>query len=231
MLTPLIAGYVVCSIVAGVFTSSIGYYSPAMVMGTVLAIAGAALLTTINLQTTTARIVGYQLLYGFGVGFGFGQQSYVVQTILPRTDVPIGVTLVTRSQNLSASIFVAVVQSIFQSELRSRLPSASGGADLTSLSSSGAVDFISSLPVDEQQQARESYSASLVQTMYISLALSVASTVGALCIRWGSMRKGNDQTQGVGEDKPASSELHETGGGQEKAIHRQASQTRGANGD
>ncbi|KAK9413707.1 putative Major facilitator superfamily (MFS) profile domain-containing protein, partial [Seiridium unicorne] len=77
MLTPLIADYVVCSIIAGVFTSSIGYYSPAMVMGTVLAIAGAPLLITINLQTTTARIVGCQLLYGFGVGFDFGQPSYV----------------------------------------------------------------------------------------------------------------------------------------------------------
>ncbi|KAM0813975.1 putative Major facilitator superfamily (MFS) profile domain-containing protein [Seiridium cardinale] len=231
MLTPLIAGYVVCSIIAGVLTSSIGYYSPAMVMGTVLAIAGAALLTTINLQTTTARIAGYQLLYGFGVGFGFGQPSYVVQTILPPADVPIGVTLVTLFQNLSASIFVAVAQSIFQSELRSRLASASGGADLTSLSSSGAVDFISSLPANEQQQAREAYSASLVQTMYISLALSAASTVGALCIRWGSMKKGNDQTQGVGEDELPSNGLHETGGGQEKAIHAQASQTQGVNGD
>ncbi|TGO60708.1 hypothetical protein BCON_0033g00200 [Botryotinia convoluta] len=50
-------------------------------------IAGAALLTTINLHSSTARIVGYQLVYGFEVGLG--QPSYIVQTLLPEKDVPI----------------------------------------------------------------------------------------------------------------------------------------------
>ncbi|ETS81320.1 hypothetical protein PFICI_06322 [Pestalotiopsis fici W106-1] len=186
MLTPLIAGYVVCSVVAGILTSALGYYNPGMIAGTALAIAGSALLVTIKLQTTAGRIIGYQLLYGFGVGFGFGQPSYVVQTILAPSEVPIGVTLITLFQNLSASIFVAVAQSIFQGELASRFNSVAS----SSFSSSGAVDFISSLPIEEQQSAREAYGTSLIKTLYISLALSAASTVGALGIRWGSMKQG-----------------------------------------
>lgn len=194
MLTPLIAGYVVCSVIAGILTSAIGYYNPGMIAGTVLAIAGSALLVTVDLNTTTARVVGYQLLYGFGVGFGFGQPSYVVQTILPPSEVPIGVTLVTLCQNLSASIFVAVAQSIFQGELTTKLTSLPNNVNSSSLSSSGAVDFIASLPAEDQQRAREAYSTSLITTLYISLALSALSTVGAISIRWGSMKHEDNPT-------------------------------------
>lgn len=51
LLTPLIAGYVVSSIVAGGLTSGVGYYNPAMILGTLLTVAGSALLTTVKLHT------------------------------------------------------------------------------------------------------------------------------------------------------------------------------------
>ncbi|KAI1866327.1 uncharacterized protein JN550_007715 [Neoarthrinium moseri] len=194
LLTPLIASYVVSSIVAGVFTSAIGYYNPGMIIGTALAIAGATLLTTIDLKTSIARIVGYQILYGFGIGFGFGQPSYVVQTVLPTVEVPIGVTLVTLFQNLSASIFVAAAQSIFQGELRSRFGSLSPGSNASFLNS-GAIELIYSLPPEAQQEAKEAYSKSLTLTFYISLALSAASIVGALSIGWVSMKSSHNQVQ------------------------------------
>lgn len=50
LLTPLIAGYVVASIVAGAITSGTGYYNPAMILATALTVAGCALLTTVNVQ-------------------------------------------------------------------------------------------------------------------------------------------------------------------------------------
>lgn len=209
MLTPLIAGYVVCSVIAGILTSAIGYYNPGMIAGTVLAIAGSALLVTVDLNTTTARVVGYQLLYGFGVGFGFGQPSYVVQTILPPSEVPIGVTLVTLCQNLSASIFVAVAQSIFQGELTTKLTFLSNNVNSASLSSSGAVDFIASLPPEDQQRAREAYSTSLITTLYISLALSALSTVGAMSIRWGSMKHEDTPTMTEERNIPEAENLNQ----------------------
>lgn len=188
LLIPLIAGYVVASVIAGGFTSAIGYYNPGMIVGTILAIAGSALLTTLDLRSGTGRIVGYQLLYGFGVGFGFGQPSYVVQTVLAPGDVPIGVTLVTLLQNLSASVFVAVAQSIFQGELRRRLSSSFPSGGVPAVSGLGAGDFLSLFPPDEQPMVKQIYSKSLLLTLYISLALSAASSVGATCTRWGSMK-------------------------------------------
>ncbi|KAI1384888.1 major facilitator superfamily domain-containing protein [Hypoxylon trugodes] len=193
LLSPLIAGYVVCSIVAGAVTSMVGYYNPGMIAGTALAIAGAALLTTIDLNSSTARIVGYQLLYGFGVGFGFGQPSYVVQTVLPSADIPVGVTFITLVQNLSSSIFVAVAQSILQGELHSHLQSIIPDLDVSLLLNLDAGDSISTLPPESQGAAIMAYSRSLILTLYILLALSCMSAVGALGARWGSMKKGRNE--------------------------------------
>ncbi|KAI1469543.1 major facilitator superfamily domain-containing protein [Daldinia caldariorum] len=208
LLSPLIAGYVVGSIIAGAVTSMVGYYNPGMIAGTALAIAGAALLTTINLDSSTARIVGYQLLYGFGVGFGFGQPSYVVQTVLPSADIPVGVTFITLTQNLSSSIFVAVAQSILQGELRSRLQSVIPDLDVSSLLNSGAGDLISTLPPESRGAAIEAYSRSLILTLYISLALSCVSVIGALGIRWGSMKK--VKSEALNGTEPQTIEQEET---------------------
>lgn len=189
LLTPLIAGYVVASILAGGITSGFKYYNPAMIIGTALSIAGAALLTTVNLHSSTARIVGYQLVYGFGVGFGFGQPSYIVQTLLPAKDVPIGVTFITLVQNLSASVFVAVAQSIFQGEMHKRLePLLPHSSNSSSILLSALPTILSSLPPETRETAKTAISDSITRTFYMSLALSCVSVVGALAIKWVPMQ-------------------------------------------
>lgn len=189
MLTPLIGGYVVCSVIAGGVTMAVGYYNPGMILGSVLAIAGSALLTTINTGSSTARVIGYQLLYGFGVGFAFGQPSYVVQTVLPASDVPIGVTLITLVQDLSASVFVAVAQSIFQDKLRSHLQAMNLPGSIN-VSSTGAAQIVDAVPPEFRDRVVEGLSQSLVTTFYVSLALSCASIIGAVGTRWRSMKAG-----------------------------------------
>lgn len=124
---------------------------------------------------------------GFGVGFAFGQPSYVVQTVLPATDVPIGVTLITLVQNLSASVFVAVAQSIFQDQLRSHIQ-AIKLPELLNISSTGAAQLVDAVPPQFRDQVVEALSQSLVTTFYISLALSCVSVFGALGTRWRSMK-------------------------------------------
>ncbi|ESZ93767.1 hypothetical protein SBOR_5865 [Sclerotinia borealis F-4128] len=189
LLTPVIAGYVVASILAEGITSGFKYYNPAMIIGTVLSIAGAALLTTINLNSSMARVIGYQLVYGFGVGFGFGQPSYVVQTLLPAEDVPIGVTFITLVQNLSASVFVAAAQSIFQGEMHKRLePLLPQSSSSSSLLLSTLPTILSSMTAESQALAKSASSDSIIKTFHVSLALSCVSVVGALAIKWVPMQ-------------------------------------------
>lgn len=188
MLTPLIAGYVVCSVISGILTSIIGYYNPSMIVGTILTACGSGLLTTITPRTTTATWIGYLALYGLGVGMGFGQPSYVVQTLLPEKDVPIGVTLITLLQNLSATMFVAVAQTLFQNTLADQLHSIAPGISASSLGQAGATQLIEQFSESELPGALAGYSTALTRTLYLSLGLSCASAVGAAFTEWTSMK-------------------------------------------
>jgi MFS family permease len=202
MITPLIVGYVVCSVVAGILTSTIGYYNPCMIVGTTLTACGSGLLTTITPNTSTGTWIGYLALYGLGVGLGFGQPSYVVQTVLPKEDVSIGVTLITLVQNLSATVFVAAAQTIFQNSLASQLRSLAPGVSTSVIAHTGATQFLEQFPESNRPAVLDAYSSALARTFYLSLGLSCASIVGAALSEWRSMKTpkpGTERTPAGGE--------------------------------
>jgi MFS family permease len=189
LLTPMIAGYVVASVIAGGVTSATGYYNPGLIVGTILSVCGAGLLTTLVPSTSTPRLVGYEILFGLGAGFGFGQPTYIVQTLLPEVDVPIGVTFITLVQNLSASIFVAIGQSVFQNKLRQSLSSIIPKTGDSDMLQGSANTLLKMLPEGDRPRALNAYSESLINTVYISLALACVTVFGAACIRWQSMKR------------------------------------------
>lgn len=124
----------------------------------------------------------------------FGQPSYIVQTVLPPSDVPVGVTLITLMQNLSASVFVAVAQAIFLDQIQSELQLMDLPVEVN-VSTTGAAQIVDAVPAEFQDDVRRALSGSLVTTFYISLALSYVSMIGALGTRWGSMKGGNGQEE------------------------------------
>lgn len=212
LLTPTIGAYVVGSVMAGAMTTATGYYNPAMILGAILLITGAAVLTTLNSEISTQKIVGYELLYGFGAGFGFGQPSYVVQTLLPESDVPIGVTFITLVQNLSAAVFVAVGQSVFQNGLVDSLATIAPGSNTSGFLQTGAGDLLIAIPPDDRPKALEAFSDALVQTLYITLAVSCTTVFGAAGIRWQSMKTpkvSNEERNKTEKSAPQTNEARE----------------------
>jgi MFS family permease len=189
LITPTIGAYVIGSVVAGAATTATTYYNPPMLIGSILLIAGAAVLTTLHPATSTGNIIGYELLYGFGAGFGFGQPTYIVQTLLPERDVAIGITFITLVQNLSAAIFVAIAQSVFQNGLVHNFAEIGGGNRSAGFLRSGAADLLTALPATERSVAVRAASDALVQTFYVALAVACTTVVGAVGVRWQSMKR------------------------------------------
>jgi len=68
---PLVLSLVTVSIFAAVFTQKIGHYVPAMLLSPVLCSIGAGLLSTLSPSSGPNAWIGYQVLYGFGIGCGY----------------------------------------------------------------------------------------------------------------------------------------------------------------
>ena len=68
---PLIIATTVASFAAGILVTVTGYYTPIMIFGMAEFAIGGGLLTTLGVNTSFARTLGYQILAGIGAGMNF----------------------------------------------------------------------------------------------------------------------------------------------------------------
>lgn len=84
----MILGLVIVSIITGILITVIGYYTPWMIFSSIFMATGAGLLSTFQIGTGHAMWIGYQVIYGFGVGAGMQQAIIAAQTVCTLEDIP-----------------------------------------------------------------------------------------------------------------------------------------------
>lgn len=87
----MILGLVIVSIVSGILITVFGYYTPWMILSSLLMAVGAGLMSTFKVGTGHSMWIGFQALYGFGVGAGLQQGMIAAQTVCTLDDVPTAV--------------------------------------------------------------------------------------------------------------------------------------------
>ncbi|TDZ33748.1 Efflux pump aflT [Colletotrichum spinosum] len=192
-LLPLVLSIVVASVFTGAMTRRFGYYTPFIIFGVCLMSIGAGLLTTLRIDTPSPKWIGYQILYGFGMGCSAQVPNMAAQTVLPKKDVPIGTTLMFFAQLLSGAIFVAVAQNIFSNQLLRRLSSVPGFSPGV-IESSGATSLID-LPAGIKTTVVIGYNESLVSVFRLGLILATLAIIGALGLEWRSVKAAKKESE------------------------------------
>ena len=211
MIMPLVAGFVICSFLGGGLITALGYFTPFMLLSGVLITIGAGLLTILQVSTPQSQWIGFQAVFGFGVGFGLQQPFLVVQTVLEESDVAIAVALLNLVQSLAGAIFVAIAQGIFVNLLKAQIAASIEGFDVDLLLDTGATNITRIFTPDQFSAAAVAYNTAIARTLYVCLGLSCLLIVGALGTPWQSMKK-----------KPAAQSSH--GPGNEALVEKGVSQ-------
>ena len=191
---PLVLSLVIIGIIAALFTEKIGYYVPAMLLSPVLCSIGAGLLSTISPNSGHNAWIGYQLLYGFGIGCGFQTSTLPAQNVLPRADVPLGMALMFFMQQLGGSVFLAVSQNIFSSRLVKSL-SAIVGLDTETIINTGATALRTIVPLDQLKSIIDAYSYALTRVFVLTAVLSACMTLGSLPVEWKRIKGKSETTE------------------------------------
>ena len=191
---PLVLSLAIMSIVAAICTEKIGYYVPAMLLSPVLCSIGAGLLSTLSPSSGHNAWIGYQVLYGFGIGCGFQTSNLPAQNVLPRADVPLGLALMFFMQQLGGSVFLAVSQNIFSSRLVDSL-SGIAGLDPEAIVNTGATALRTIVPLDQLKTVIHAYSHALTRVFILTAALSACMILGSLAVEWKRI-KGKNETKG-----------------------------------
>ena len=212
---PLILGLMVMGILVAVLTQKVGYYLPSMLASPILSSIGAGLLSTLQPNSAQGEWIGYQALYGIGIGCGFQSSMMPAQNVLQRSDVPLGVSLMFFMQQLGGAIFVSVGQNIFSNELVDRLFGVAG-LEPQVIVNTGATDLRRVVPPNEIDAVVEAYSYSLTRVFLLAAVLNAITLLGAVFVESKSIKKGKnhgDTGKGVASEVEKGTE---SGDGEEK---------------
>ncbi|MCJ1281990.1 hypothetical protein MMC26_001313 [Xylographa opegraphella] len=185
---PMVLGVVVMSIASGVGITVLGYFTPFIILSSVLMAIGAGLLSTFRVGTGSAEWIGYQVIAGFGVGLGIQTPVIAIQTVLRLEDVPVGTSLILFAQTMGGAVFVSVAQNIFTNKLLSGIIAAVPSIDPALVLATGATSLRTAVSSKDLPGVLVAYNAALDQVFYISVAMASLSIVGAFGIEWKSVK-------------------------------------------
>ena len=179
----------IASIIGGGAVTALGYYTPFMYLSVVFASIGAGLITTFDLNTTTANWIGYQIIFGLGIGFGMQQGMVAAQTVLAIEDVPIGTSIIIFSQMFGGALFVSVGQNTFTNKLVSNLLEIGGNINPAQVVGAGATQ-ITALFHDPAvlTQVLMAYNGALVKAFQVALIMACLAVFGAAGMEWKSVK-------------------------------------------
>ncbi|KAK5242029.1 MFS sugar transporter [Cryomyces antarcticus] len=149
---------------------------------------GAGLLSTFKTDTGHAMWIGYQFIFGAGVGLGMQQTLIAVQTVLPAADIPIGTAIMMFSQTLGGALFISIAQNVFTNQLLKSLKEAVPDLNPAIVLATGATSLKTSIEARFLPGVLQAYNTAIMDTFYVSVALGALSLFGALAMEWKSVK-------------------------------------------
>lgn len=188
-LLPMMISMVVGSIGGGITNSKIGFYNPLAIIGSCIMSVGAGLLTTFQVDTSEGKWIGYQIVYGIGLGLCFQVPNLAAQTVLPKSDVPSGLALMLFGQMIGAAVFVSVGENILANQLVKRL-SGLPGFNSNLVTSGGVTELLDTMPAGLHNTVLHSYNDALRKVFQVGMVLSCLTVLGAVTLEWKSVKTG-----------------------------------------
>ncbi|KAL2049759.1 hypothetical protein ABVK25_009982 [Lepraria finkii] len=193
---PMILGLVFISIISGIAITLLGYYTPFMIGSSVLMAIGAGLLSTFKVGSGHPMWIGYQALFGLGVGMGMQQPLIAAQTVCDLDDIPTATAVTNFCLTLGGALFISVGQNIFTNRLVTNLAANVPNLNPSIVLQVGATSLRQAVDPGNLAGVLSAYNGAITQAFYVSLAMACFSIIGSLGMEWKSV-KGKKLEMGV----------------------------------
>jgi MFS family permease len=180
---PLVLSLVFATIFAGRLVSKFGWYNPFFLICSVLTSIGAGMLISLKADSGKGAWIGYQILFGLGLGMGMQQSAVALQAALPKKDIPAGISLVFLGQNLGGAVLICIGQTLFNNDLLKGL-GATPGVDPLIILRTGATDLRKVVPAAKVAAVLQAYNHALSKAFIVALAATCLSFVIGVGMPW-----------------------------------------------
>jgi EmrB/QacA subfamily drug resistance transporter len=123
LIVPMVAGLLITSIASGQLISRFGRYKPFPIAGTAIMVVGLALLSRLQVDTSTLVAGAYMLVLGLGLGLVFQVLVLAAQNSVDYKYLGVASSGSTLFRQIGGSIGVAIFGAIFANRLASNLAS------------------------------------------------------------------------------------------------------------
>ena len=145
-LTPMMLGIVFGATISGQLLSRTGgHYRVQAIIGTGLMLTGAALISTMDKDTSFARAVGYIVVMGLGLGVTFPTFTLAVQNSIPFRLMGVATSALQFYRSVGGMLGLAILGSVMASRFASRLEEATP-EDVAAALPPGQLDSIKDNP-------------------------------------------------------------------------------------
>ena len=197
---PYLVGNSLFAILVGVFVSKIGYFKPPAILGSAIATIGSGLLSTLTVNSSSSKWIGYEILTSVGIGMAV-QQGYVsVQSVLKRENLAVGSSLASAFQALGGAIFATVGNTVLLNEL---YDAALPGVNIDAVVAAGATGFRGLVPEERIPALLDVYNAALRKVFVVGIVSSGLGFVAALCLEWKSIKVGKKDLEALNQKRKA----------------------------
>jgi len=178
---PYMLSMVRCLIISGGFVKKVGHYWSLLFLRPLPTAVGAGLLFTIDEHTSLPKLIGFQIL--FGVGVGCIMQSYAIALIADvpsRKMIPQAMAVASFFQRVGGTIGLAIA-GVFDNELGKKLAKFAPEVDPTPVRQSVAAIY-TSVPPQFRAAVIHAYAKALDYVYLIGIATAILASLSAFLI-------------------------------------------------
>lgn len=181
---PFMMGTVLSMIIAGQTVAFHGRYWPFLVASPVFLAVGSGLLYTLTPSTSSASLVGFQILCGVGIGLGMQNAIMAMQVEFKDTPALISqsTSMASFAQFLGGTIGLGVAEPVFSSELTKNLLKYAPEAPAMVVKES-PVNIYTELPASEIAGVVQAYARSLKVVYVVGVPIAILGLLAALGIK------------------------------------------------
>ncbi len=157
---------------AGSVIGKIGYFHPFLILGSVLATVGAGLIYSLDIGSSVGRYIGYQIIFGAGLGIAIQVPVMAAQALSPISDIALVTASILFFQLSSGAFSVSAAQSIFNNELLKKLATLANGVDPGAVFQAGPTGIRENFSTDQVTGILLSYMKGIKASWAMGIALA-----------------------------------------------------------
>jgi hypothetical protein len=188
-LLPYLLSVTAMELVVGAGVGMFGVYLPFMVFGTTIYTIASGLLYTLEVSTSTARLIGFQILAGMGFGSSLNICVTVVRANVQGKDIPIAGALSGFATSFGGSLAASIGQNVFRSALTRKLLQSLSPAETAAVIEAGATGGVDVVEEAMREIVREAYNYAIKRTFVIPVVTGGLAFLCTLGLKWKNIKK------------------------------------------